>query len=668
MKYFRWLFILIILTACSLKGEDVIEQRKKLDRKRNRYEFDKDYILKSKKLKEKNPRSLVAHSTYISARSGSKIMLAEYKKFHEEVKSTFSQYLLIKAELTLLNYRQQGKKKELVDKLVSLAKENESIRDEAYYDLLLNQYYLRDKKVRKEFANYLVGKYPKKMAYEVMLVSTLEEGDGLKALEFCKKGLRENELGLCSQLDLAKGDKVLNVERDKLFKQFVEKVVRDWDESRFPMVYSILNSLIEEGEESLKSVKEEFVSSVLKRDPKWIPYKGYKIYYGDIDYKDFELLLKLGKLNKIIDFKERILKLDDFLKVDGLDEKGKANVYSNMGYAYLNPANLDKEKAFKFFIKSNEIEPLGSYGLSNLLSLVVELKKDEELGLMLIEDRMEKLLNSYEKTGLGQAISSEEFLETMSSELSTLYFFQGKLLKRSGKLEKARFSLLKSMQYKATEEAAYLIADLYQEKNPLLSLDFLSLSYKNKSEETPLDSAVKVKRDNLFKSLHKKYYTGKLSVEELLKEYEGVKKKEEEIHPFVGKALVSEKILDFRGGEYEWEKLKGKNVILSFWATWCTPCFQEMAVLNKIHKEGRVKDLRIVGVCTDGISQKKKVQKILKEGDIDFDILLDDGTFRDKYLVSAIPSMFFLNKEGNFIKQKTGYSPKLEEEIFKIFR
>ena len=184
-----------------------------------------------------------------------------------------------------------------------------------------------------------------------------------------------------------------------------------------------------------------------------------------------------------------------------------------------------------------------------------------------------------------------------------------------------------------------------------------------------MEEELSKKRDALFKKLYRKYFRKGIKREELLAEYQSKEEEEKSSqHIFVGKPLVKEKIADFRGGDYDWDSLKGKKVILSFWATWCTPCFQEMAVLNKIQKEGKIKDLKIVGVCTDGIAQKKKVKKILKNGGIDFDILLDDGTFKNKYLVAAIPSMFFLGESGKFIKQKTGYSPKLEEEILKLFK
>lgn len=351
-------------------------------------------------------------------------------------------------------------------------------------------------------------------------------------------------------------------------------------------------------------------------------------------------------------------------------KKSQAQVLSSLGLAYLNPANSDKEKAFKFLIQANEYEPLSSYSTMMLLDLILDLKKDPDIGLMIVEDRLETSLEESEKMSLKSSKEVGDFFKYSKMDKSSLHNFRGRLFLEKGQKDKARLAFLESFQFKETETAAYYLGELYQESNPMVAIDFLALSLKHRSEKMPMKDELSKKRDKLLTKLYKKFFARDLDKEQLLALYDNQHKEEghDAPHAFVGKPLVTDKIADFKGGDYDWAKLKGKKVILSFWATWCTPCFQEMAVLNKIQKEGKIKDLKIVGVCTDGLEQKKKVKKILKNGGIEFDILLDDGTFKNKYLVAAIPSMFFLNEQGSFIKQKTGYSPELEKEILKLFK
>ncbi len=89
---------------------------------------------------------------------------------------------------------------------------------------------------------------------------------------------------------------------------------------------------------------------------------------------------------------------------------------------------------------------------------------------------------------------------------------------------------------------------------------------------------------------------------------------------------------------------KGKEVILSFWASWCPECRQQMPILNGIAKKYRDK-IEIIGVNTR--EAKKIVISFVKDIGIEYKILLDtEGQVAKIYDVVGVPTNVLINKEG----------------------
>jgi thiol-disulfide isomerase/thioredoxin len=54
-----------------------------------------------------------------------------------------------------------------------------------------------------------------------------------------------------------------------------------------------------------------------------------------------------------------------------------------------------------------------------------------------------------------------------------------------------------------------------------------------------------------------------------------------EKHPLIDKTLIKIPYKDLDGKLFDWNKIKGKKLVLTFWATWCVPCIQELSILEK---------------------------------------------------------------------------------------
>lgn len=96
------------------------------------------------------------------------------------------------------------------------------------------------------------------------------------------------------------------------------------------------------------------------------------------------------------------------------------------------------------------------------------------------------------------------------------------------------------------------------------------------------------------------------------------------------------------------DDLKGKKVLLNFWATWCPPCKEEMPDMQKLYEEYKDEDVVVVGVnVTSTEKNREDVEKFVKEYQLAFPILMDEiGEVTHQFEILSFPTTYFIDSDG----------------------
>lgn len=108
---------------------------------------------------------------------------------------------------------------------------------------------------------------------------------------------------------------------------------------------------------------------------------------------------------------------------------------------------------------------------------------------------------------------------------------------------------------------------------------------------------------------------------------------------------------DIEGNSWTLSELRGKIVVLNFWATWCPPCREEIPDFIKVYEEYKDRGVQFLGISSEDISTLGDFNEYYG---INYPILIDDGGVMRKWSVQAIPTTFVLDGEGNIVFKNVG--------------
>lgn len=114
---------------------------------------------------------------------------------------------------------------------------------------------------------------------------------------------------------------------------------------------------------------------------------------------------------------------------------------------------------------------------------------------------------------------------------------------------------------------------------------------------------------------------------------------------------------------------KEKITILSFWASWCMPCINELDAISEVYEDWQEDfNLELIAISTDDARTQKRIRPMVNGKGWPYKILLDKNQELKRALnISTIPQIIIL-KDSKIIYIHSGYSPGVEDEFYEIIK
>ena len=125
-------------------------------------------------------------------------------------------------------------------------------------------------------------------------------------------------------------------------------------------------------------------------------------------------------------------------------------------------------------------------------------------------------------------------------------------------------------------------------------------------------------------------------------------------------------VKDLDGNEIKLADLKGKTILLDFWASWCVPCKKSMPHLIDLYNDHKADSLIVIGINVD--EEKGKIKEFQSgiNQEIPFPIVFDkDSKLPALYDVEGMPTTIVISKDGIIKYKEVGYNSDLKEKLDK---
>jgi peroxiredoxin len=131
----------------------------------------------------------------------------------------------------------------------------------------------------------------------------------------------------------------------------------------------------------------------------------------------------------------------------------------------------------------------------------------------------------------------------------------------------------------------------------------------------------------------------------------------------LGKKAPDFTLSSVTGEKFRLSSLKGKIVVLDFWAVWCGPCTDSMPFFQKLQDTYRTQGLEVVGLhVNDRMPPADEVKDFLEDLGIRYRNVVSTTEVDDSYLVYAMPTTYVLDRSGVVQKRHVGFNPKTAPE------
>jgi peroxiredoxin len=108
-------------------------------------------------------------------------------------------------------------------------------------------------------------------------------------------------------------------------------------------------------------------------------------------------------------------------------------------------------------------------------------------------------------------------------------------------------------------------------------------------------------------------------------------------------------LADLQGKPWHLRELRGKVVLVNFWATWCPPCRKEMPDLQALYDKYKDQGFIVLSISDE---ESAKVTPFIAEKKITYPVLLDPGRkVNEAFIVEGIPKSFVFDRDGKLVAQ-----------------
>lgn len=120
--------------------------------------------------------------------------------------------------------------------------------------------------------------------------------------------------------------------------------------------------------------------------------------------------------------------------------------------------------------------------------------------------------------------------------------------------------------------------------------------------------------------------------------------------------------VDLEGQPFHGIDLKGRIVLLDFWAVWCRPCLEAFPKLTKLAHDLEHEPFDLMGVALYS-GDHDDVREFLTEYDADYPMVVGEDDLAFRYGVIGYPTYFLIDPEGGIFKKYVGALPGLEDRV-----
>jgi peroxiredoxin len=143
--------------------------------------------------------------------------------------------------------------------------------------------------------------------------------------------------------------------------------------------------------------------------------------------------------------------------------------------------------------------------------------------------------------------------------------------------------------------------------------------------------------------------------------------KEHELPAVEGNLAPDFTLKDLSGRSVQLSSLKGKVVLVNFWATWCPPCREEIPSMVRLNQAMQGKAFQMLAVSIDE-GGKDAVASFFKKGGVTLPALLDsDGKVARRYGTTGVPETFVVDAKGVIMKKVIGGMDWSSPEVLAAF-